>query len=80
MESCFIRVYWIVLGWNKNGIFFFINGIEIRINMFGLECCLLVIEMDIFRYLFIYDNFCGWGCLLFIFVGIGLFCGRSREG
>ena len=30
-----------------------------RINMPSLEFCLLVIEMDIFRHLFIYDHFHG---------------------
>lgn len=80
MESCLTRAHWTALGWNKNGISPFINGTETRINMPGLECCLLVIEMDIFRHLFIYDNFCGWGCLLSTPAGTGLFCGRSREG
>lgn len=55
-----------------------------RINMPGLECCLLGIEMDIFRHLFIYDHFYGLEglgmCLLSTPADLGLFCGKRREG
>lgn len=52
-----------------------------RINMPGLECCLLVIEMDIFKHVFIYDHFYGlYGVGRCLLSEIGLFCGRRREG
>lgn len=58
METCRTRAHWTALGWNKSGISLLSMEQKPRINMPGLECCLLVIEMDIFRHVFIYDNFC----------------------
>lgn len=65
METCLTRAHWTTLAGTKMAYSLLSMEQKPRINMPALECCRLVIEMDIFRHLFIYDNFCG---------GVGAYC------
>lgn len=65
METCLTRAHWTTLAGTKVAYSLLSMEQKPRINMPALECCRLVIEMDIFRHLFIYDNLCG---------GVGAYC------